>query len=46
MMETYGDDAYLHLAKVNLPKRLAEYKEQLAQIEKDLSETAEHQKNV
>lgn len=44
MMETYGDDAYLHLAKVNLPKRLAEYKEQLAQIEKDLSETAEHQK--
>lgn len=44
MMEIYGDDAYLHLAKVNLPKRLAEYKEQLAQIEKDLSETAEHQK--
>ncbi|MGT2906412.1 aminoacyltransferase [Streptococcus dentiloxodontae] len=44
MMTIYGDDAYLHLAKVNLPKRLAEYKEQLAQIEKDLSETAEHQK--
>lgn len=44
MMETYGDDAYLHLAKVNLPKRLVEYKEQLAQIEKDLAETAEHQK--
>jgi len=44
MMEIYGDDAYLHLAKVNLPKRLAEYKEQLTQIEKDLSETAEHQK--
>ncbi|MGC4441913.1 peptidoglycan bridge formation glycyltransferase FemA/FemB family protein, partial [Streptococcus suis] len=33
MMETYGDDAYLHLAKINLPKRLVEYKEQLAQIE-------------
>lgn len=44
MMSIYGDDAYLHLAKVNLPKRLSEYKEQLAQIEKDLSETAEHQK--
>lgn len=44
MMETYGNDAYLHLAKVNLPKRLVEYKEQLAQIEKDLAETAEHQK--
>ncbi len=44
MMEIYGEDAYLHLAKVNLPKRLAEYKEQLAQVEKDLSETAEHQK--
>lgn len=44
MMETYGQDAYLHLAKVNLPKRLAEYQAQLEQIEKDLSETAEHQK--
>lgn len=44
MMTVYGKDAYLHLATVNLPKRLAEYKEQLAQIEKDLSETAEHQK--
>lgn len=44
LMETYGEDAYLHLAKVNLPKRLAEYQEQLQQINKDLSETAEHQK--
>ncbi|MFC3932783.1 aminoacyltransferase [Streptococcus dentapri] len=44
MMSIYGDDAYLHLAKVNLPKRLAEYQEQLAQIEKDLAETADHQK--
>ncbi|MGT2929479.1 aminoacyltransferase [Streptococcus dentasini] len=44
MMSIYGDDAYLHLAKVNLSKRLAEYKEQLEQIEKDLSETADHQK--
>lgn len=44
MLETYGDDAYLHLAKVNLPQRLNQYKEQLNQIEKDLSETEEHQK--
>ncbi len=44
VMTTYGQDAYLHLAKVNLPKRLEEYKKQLAQIEKDLSVTAEHQK--
>ncbi|MDQ0223309.1 aminoacyltransferase [Streptococcus moroccensis] len=44
MMTIYGEDAYLHLAKVNLPKRLAEYQGQLAQINKDLAETAEHQK--
>lgn len=44
MMTIYGEDAYLHLAKVNLPERLAEYRAQLTQIEADLSETAEHQK--
>lgn len=44
MMTIYGDDAYLHLAKVNLSERLTEYKEQLTQIEKDLAETADHQK--
>ncbi|MGT2666242.1 aminoacyltransferase [Streptococcus rifensis] len=44
MMTIYGEDAYLHLATVNLPNRLAEYQEQLAQINKDLAETAEHQK--
>lgn len=44
MMAIYGEDAYLHLAKVNLSKRLTEYEEQLAQIEADLAETAEHQK--
>ncbi|MEX2805113.1 aminoacyltransferase [Streptococcus sp. H31] len=44
MMTIYGDNAYLHLAKVNLSKRLQEYKEQLTQIQKDLSETGEHQK--
>ncbi len=44
IMKTYGEDAYLHLAKVNLPKRLAEYQEQLQQINKNLSETTVHQK--
>lgn len=44
MMRIYGDDAYLHLARVNLSKRLTEYKKQAAQIDKDLAETAEHQK--
>ncbi|KXT76228.1 aminoacyltransferase [Streptococcus sp. DD12] len=44
MMTVYGDDAYLHLAKVNLPQRLQEYKDQLAQIEKDLDATEAHQK--
>ncbi len=44
LMETYGDDAYLHLAKVNLPKRLDSYKQQLRQIEKELAATQAHQK--
>ncbi len=44
MMTIYGQYAYLHLAKVNLPQRLAEYKAQLEQIDKDLCATAEHQK--
>lgn len=44
MMAIYGDNAYLHLAKVNLPQRLAQYQEQLAQVEQDLAETAAHQK--
>ncbi len=44
LMEIYGDDAYLHLAKINLPDRLIKYKEQLSQIKKDLAETGEHQK--
>ena len=44
LMEIYGDAAYLHLAKINLPDRLMKYKEQLFQIKKDLGETGEHQK--
>ncbi|HEO5163783.1 TPA: peptidoglycan bridge formation glycyltransferase FemA/FemB family protein [Streptococcus agalactiae] len=45
LMTIYGEDAYLYLAKVNLPKRLAQFKEQLLQIQKDLSETPSHQKS-
>lgn len=44
MMTIYGDDARLHVAKVNLPGRLAQYQEQLAQIESDLAQTEAHQK--
>lgn len=44
LMEMYGDDAYLHLAKVNVPQKLKEYKENLKEIDKQLEETQEHQK--
>ncbi|MBF0805903.1 MULTISPECIES: aminoacyltransferase [unclassified Streptococcus] len=44
MMTIYGDDARLHVAKVNLPRRLAQYQEQLAQIETELAQTDPHQK--
>lgn len=44
LMEIYGEDAYLHLAKINVPEHLMEYREQLQQIKKDLSETDEYQK--
>lgn len=44
MAEIYQDDLYLHLAKVNISKRLSEYKEQLANIEADLAATEAHQK--
>lgn len=44
MMTIYGDDARLHVAKVNLPGRLAQYQEQLAQIETELAQTEPHQK--
>lgn len=44
LMTIYGNDAYLHLAKVNLPKRLAEYQEQLVQVQNDLANTEPHQK--
>ena len=44
LMEIYGEDAYLHLAKINVPEHLMEYREQLQQIKKDVSETDEYQK--
>lgn len=44
MMSIYGDDAYLHLAKINLKERLADYEKQLEQVENDLAQTAPHQK--
>ncbi len=34
LMTIYGEDAYLYLAKVNLPKRLAQFKEQLLQMQR------------
>ncbi|RLU63352.1 UDP-N-acetylmuramoylpentapeptide-lysine N(6)-alanyltransferase, partial [Streptococcus iniae] len=44
IMETYGDDAYLHLAKVNIPKKLEQYQNQLKVVEEELEKTQDHQK--
>ena len=44
LMTLYGEDAYLHLAEVNLKEKYAELQAQLAQIEKDIAETPENQK--
>ncbi|MDR2976521.1 MAG: aminoacyltransferase [Streptococcaceae bacterium] len=44
LMDLYGDDAYLHLATVDIPKKKAELTENLIQFEADLSETPENQK--
>lgn len=44
IMTTYGKDAYLHLATVNPTDRLKDYKKQLEQLQKDLADTAPHQK--
>lgn len=43
LMTIYGDDAYLHLATVNIAEHLVTFKSELARVEKDLSETLEHQ---
>lgn len=44
LMTLYGEDAYLHLAEVNLKDKYAELQAQLKQIEKDIAETPENQK--
>ena len=44
LMTLYGEDAYLHLAEVNLKEKYAELQAQQAQIEKDIAETPENQK--
>ncbi|MBJ8349161.1 aminoacyltransferase [Streptococcus zalophi] len=44
MMTIFGDDAYLHLAKVNLKQGLLDYEEQLKEIEAQIAQTQPHQK--
>ncbi|MFV0556231.1 MAG: peptidoglycan bridge formation glycyltransferase FemA/FemB family protein [Lactovum sp.] len=44
LMSMYKEDAYLHLATVNVVEKQEELKKILIQIEKDLSETSEEQK--
>ncbi|MDW7796885.1 lipid II:glycine glycyltransferase FemX [Streptococcus canis] len=44
LMTTYGDKAYLHLAKVNIPQKLDQYRQQLNLINQDIISTQAHQK--
>lgn len=44
LMTTYGDRAYLHLAKVNIPQKLDQYRQQLNLINQDITRTQAHQK--
>lgn len=44
IMETYGGDAYLHLATVNIPQKLEEYQNQLQLVESEIEQTQAHQK--
>ncbi|HGK8167718.1 TPA: peptidoglycan bridge formation glycyltransferase FemA/FemB family protein [Streptococcus pyogenes] len=44
LMTTYGDNAYLHLAKVNIPQKLDQYRQQLILINQDITRTQAHQK--
>ncbi|GAA0060568.1 UNVERIFIED_CONTAM: aminoacyltransferase [Streptococcus canis] len=44
LMSTYGDKAYLHLAKVNIPQKLDQYRQQLNLINQDIISTQAHQK--
>lgn len=43
LMTIYGDDAYLHLASVNIAEQLIIFKSELARVEKELSDTLDHQ---
>ncbi|HEP6181975.1 TPA: aminoacyltransferase [Streptococcus pyogenes ABC020024994] len=44
LMTTYGDKAYLHLAKVIIPQKLDQYRQQLNLINQDITRTQAHQK--
>ncbi|HES0073034.1 TPA: aminoacyltransferase [Streptococcus pyogenes] len=44
LMTTYGDKAYLHLAKVNISQKLDQYRQQLILINQDITRTQAHQK--
>ncbi|MDV5973811.1 Lipid II:glycine glycyltransferase [Streptococcus canis] len=44
LMTTYGDKAYLHLAKVNIPQKLDQYRQQLNLINQGIISTQAHQK--
>ncbi|WP_072135844.1 peptidoglycan bridge formation glycyltransferase FemA/FemB family protein [Streptococcus pyogenes] len=44
LMTTYGDKAYLHLAKVNILQKLDQYRQQLILINQDITRTQAHQK--
>ncbi|HHJ7452949.1 TPA: peptidoglycan bridge formation glycyltransferase FemA/FemB family protein [Streptococcus pyogenes] len=44
LMTTYGDKDYLHLAKVNIPQKLDQYRQQLILINQDITRTQAHQK--
>ncbi|HFK5851329.1 TPA: peptidoglycan bridge formation glycyltransferase FemA/FemB family protein [Streptococcus pyogenes] len=44
LMTTYGDKAYLHLAKVNIPQKLDQYRQQLILINQDITRTQAYQK--
>ncbi|GFH41712.1 UDP-N-acetylmuramoylpentapeptide-lysine N(6)-alanyltransferase MurM [Lactococcus hodotermopsidis] len=44
LMTLYGEDAYLHLAEVNLKEKYAALQAQFVQLEKDIAATPENQK--
>lgn len=44
LMETYGDQAYLHLAKLNITQKLSQFESQLKEVEEAIQETQPHQK--